>query len=213
MLVFSLFGIQGAYAAITSQLDVGDSGPEVTELQTYLKANPNIYPEGLVTGYFGELTKAAVERFQTAQGIISQGTPATTGYGRVGPQTMARINSLLGSPSTGNQAPWDTSPILSNLSAQHSNVAATFTWTTNEPTRGQVYWSNSPLQFSEATGPRQQPQISGTLASDADDGLRTNHSITVSNLQPNTTYHYIVRGIDSVGNMSMVWPRSFRTNQ
>src|SRR3989344_8090240 len=93
--VFSL-GIQNAFAVITSQLDFGDRGPEVTELQAYLATSASIYPEGLVTGYFGQLTKAAVERFQTAQGIISQGTPATTGYGRVGPQTMARINARLG---------------------------------------------------------------------------------------------------------------------
>ncbi len=210
MLVFSLLGIQSAYAAITSQLDLGDRGSEVTELQTYLATNASIYPEGLVTGYFGQLTKAAVERFQTTQGIISQGTPATTGYGRVGPQTMARINSLLG--SGGGQASWDTSPSLSNPTVQYSNTSATFAWTTNEPTQGQVYWSNTPLQFNEATGPRQQPYVSGTLATDAG-GLQTNHTVTVSNLQANTTYYYLVRGVDNVGNMSMVWPSSFRTNQ
>lgn len=209
ILVFSLLGIQSAYAAITSQLDLGDRGSEVTELQTYLATNASIYPEGLVTGYFGQLTKAAVERFQTTQGIISQGTPATTGYGRVGPQTMARINSLLG--SGGGQVSWDTSPSLSNPSVQYSNTSATFTWTTNEPTQGQVYWSNTPLQFNEATGPRQQPYVSGTLALDAG-GLQTNHTVTVSNLQANTTYYYLVRGVDNVGNMSMVWPSSFRTN-
>lgn len=209
LLVFSLFGIQSAYAAITSQLDLGDRGSEVTELQTYLATNASIYPEGLITGYFGQLTKAAVERFQTTQGIISQGTPATTGYGRVGPQTMARINSLLG--SGGGQTSWDTSPILSNPTVQYSNTSATFAWTTNEPTQGQVYWSNTPLQFNEATGPRQQPYVSGTLATDAG-GLQTNHTVTVSNLQANTTYYYLVRGVDNVGNMSMVWPSFFRTN-
>ncbi|OHB08873.1 MAG: hypothetical protein A3I86_00770 [Candidatus Zambryskibacteria bacterium RIFCSPLOWO2_02_FULL_39_14] len=210
MFAVMFLGIQNASAAITSQLDLGDRGSEVTELQTYLAKNASIYPEGLVTGYFGQLTKAAVERFQTTQGIISQGTPATTGYGRVGPQTMARINSLLGSGE--GQAPWDTSPSLSNPSVQYTNTTATFTWTTNEPTQGQVYWNNTPLQFNEATGPRQQPYVSGNLALDAG-GLQTNHTVTVSNLQANTTYYYLVRGVDNVGNMSMVWPSSFRTNQ
>jgi len=209
MFAIMFLGIQSAAAAITSQLDLGDRGQEVTELQTYLATNASIYPEGLVTGYFGQLTKAAVERFQITQGIISQGTPATTGYGRVGPQTMARINSLLG--SGGGQASWDTSPSLSNPSVQYTNTTAIFTWTTNEPTQGQVYWSNTPLQFNEATGPRQQPYVSGNLALDAG-GLQTNHTVTVSNLQANTTYYYLVRGVDNVGNMSMVWPSSFRTN-
>jgi len=210
VLVLSLLGIQNAYAAITTQLDLGDRDSEVTELQTYLATNANIYPEGLVTGYFGQLTKAAVERFQTAQGIISEGTPATTGYGRVGPQTMARINILLG--SGGDQTAWDTSPILSTPTVQKTDTNATFVWTSNEPTQGQVYLSNVPLQFNEATGPRQQPYVSGNLALDAG-GLQTSHTVTVSNLQANTTYYYLVRGVDNVGNMSMIWPSSFRTNQ
>jgi len=205
MFAIMFLGIQSAAAAITSQLDMGDRGSEVTELQTYLATNASIYPEGLVTGYFGQLTKAAVERFQTTQGIISQGTPATTGYGRVGPQTIVRINSLLGSGG-------DTSPSLSNPSVQHTNTTATFTWTTNEPTQGQVYWNNTPLQFNEATGLRQQPYVSGNLALNAG-GLQTNHRVMVSNLQANTAYYYLVRGVDNVGNMSMVWPSSFRTNQ
>jgi len=208
--VVMLLGIQSASAAITSQLDLSDRGPEVTELQTYLATNASIYPEGLVTGYFGQLTKAAVERFQTTQGIVSQGTPVTTGYGRVGPLTMARINSLLG--SGGGQASWDASPTLSNPSVQHTNTTATLTWTTNEPTQGQVYWSSTPLQYNEAIGPRQQPYVSGNLALD-DGGLQTSHTVTVSNLQTNTTYYYLVRSIDNVGNMSMAWPSSFHTNQ
>lgn len=210
ILAFSILLVQNAYAAITVQLDIGDRNSEVTELQTYLSTNATIYPERLVTGYFGQLTKAAVERFQTAQGIVSQGTPATTGYGRVGPITMARINSLLGS-GTG-QSSWDASPTLHNPVVQRSNTNATFSWTTNEPTHGQVYWSNSPIQANEATGPRQQPYISGTLATDAG-GLQTNHMVTVSNLQANTTYYYVIRAVDNIGNMSMVQPSSFRTTQ
>lgn len=212
MAIFAVMflGVQSASAAITSSLDFGSRGSQVTELQTYLATNASIYPSGLITGYFGPLTQAGVQRFQAAQGIVSAGTPETTGYGRVGPQTMARINSLLG--SGGGQTSWDTSPSLSNPTVQQSNTTATFTWATNEPTQGQVYWSTSPLQFNEATGPRQQPYVSGTLALDAG-GLQTNHTVTVSNLQANTTYHYLVRSVDNVGNMSMIWPSTFRTNQ
>jgi peptidoglycan hydrolase-like protein with peptidoglycan-binding domain len=207
MFVLTL-GAQSAHAAtITNYLDFGSRGQDVTDLQTYLATNASIYPSGLITGYFGSLTEAAVERFQTAQGIVSSGTPATTGYGRVGPQTMARLNALMG-----NQVSGDTVPILSTPLVQYTNTTATFIWSTNEPTQGQVYWNNIPLQFNEATGPHQQPYVSGTLALDAG-GLQTNHTVTVSNLQANTTYYYLVRGIDSVGNVSMIWPSTFRTNQ
>jgi len=205
----ALFAVStlGAQAAIVTSLDLGSTGSQVTQLQVYLATNASIYPEGLVTGYFGQLTKAAVERFQTAQGIVSGGTPSTTGYGRVGPLTLARINSLMG--SGGGQTFLDTSPTLSNPLVQYSNTSATFSWTTDEPTQGQVFWNNIALQFNEATGPRQQPYVSGNLALDAG-GLQTYHTVTISNLQANTTYHYLLRGVDSVGNISMLWPSTFQ---
>ena len=202
-----LVGAQSVFA-LTSSLDFGSRGANVTELQTYLAKDSNIYPSGLVTGYFGSLTQAAVQRFQTAQGIVSAGTPETTGYGRVGPVTMARINSLMGS---GGQVSWDASPILSVASVQYSSNSATITWTTNELAQGQVYYNNSPLVFYEATGPRQQPYVSGAYSTDS--GNTYNHSITIQNLQPNTTYYFLTRAVDSSGNMSMTWPSSFKTNQ
>jgi peptidoglycan hydrolase-like protein with peptidoglycan-binding domain len=207
----SLLGVQSAYASINIQLDLGDSGGNVTELQTYLATNASIYPSGLVTGYFGPLTQAAVQRFQAAQGLVSAGTPSTTGYGRVGPQTMARINALMGG-GTVTQQYWDAVPVLSSPSVQYSNNAATFTWTTSEPTQGQVYYDVNPLRADEATGPRQQPYVSGTAAYDGA-GLQTVHTITIQNLQSNTLYYFLTRAVDSVGNMSMTWPSSFRTNQ
>jgi hypothetical protein len=60
---------------------------EVKTLQEFLKQFPNIYPEGLVTGYFGPLTEAAVKRFQ-AKNIIES-------IGIVGPKTRAKINELI----------------------------------------------------------------------------------------------------------------------
>ncbi|MBI2012995.1 MAG: peptidoglycan-binding protein [Candidatus Colwellbacteria bacterium] len=67
------------------------TGGEVTKLQKILAEDPTVYPEGLVTGYYGELTEKAVQRWQAKQGVISSGSPATTGYGIVGQQTRAKI--------------------------------------------------------------------------------------------------------------------------
>jgi sortase A len=89
------FSTCNAEAAMTSQLDLGSSGPDVAELQTYLAANTDFYPSGLVAGNFDSSTQMAVEKFQIAQGIIFSGTPETTGYGRVGPQTLIRLNTLM----------------------------------------------------------------------------------------------------------------------
>lgn len=202
-------GTLAAHAAISSSLDFGATGPQVIELQTYLATNTSIYPEGLVTGYFGPLTQRAVQRFQTAQGIVSSGTPATTGYGRVGPLTAARINALMGS---GSNVSWDTVPIMSSIAVQVTNSSVSYSWSTNEVTQGQVYWSTSPIIANEATGPNQQPYVSGTLAVDSE-GLRTNHNVTITGLQSNTTYYYLVRVADNGGNVTMMWPpASFRTN-
>ena len=75
--------------AISSNLYLGLShNSEVRCLQTFLTSRgPNIYPEGLVTGNFGNLTKLAVIRFQKRYGILQ------TGF--VGVVTREKINQLL----------------------------------------------------------------------------------------------------------------------
>ncbi len=72
----------------------GMDNNNVRNLQKTLSSNKNIYPQGLITGYFGPLTEKAVERFQTEYKIVSSGTPSTTGYGLVGPRTRAMLRSI-----------------------------------------------------------------------------------------------------------------------
>ncbi len=69
-----------------SDLYFGMNSNQVSCLQQYLKSlGSEIYPEGLVTGYFGSLTQAAVKRYQASQSII------TTGY--FGPLTRTAVNN------------------------------------------------------------------------------------------------------------------------
>jgi plastocyanin/peptidoglycan hydrolase-like protein with peptidoglycan-binding domain len=82
-------------------LRLGMSGSDVSALQQFLARDPSIYPEGRITGYFGALTQAAVQRFQAAHNIVSSGTPSTTGYGTVGPRTIAAIALACNSSSAG----------------------------------------------------------------------------------------------------------------
>ncbi len=82
-------------AAITKSLFLGAKNDEVTALQNFLKAQgADVYPEGLVTGYFGSLTKKAVGKFQLKYGIVADSSDP--GYGFVGPKTRVKINELLG---------------------------------------------------------------------------------------------------------------------
>ena len=66
-----------------NDMNPGDSDNDVTELQTRLTAL-GIY-SGPITGYYGDLTTAAVEQFQSNNGIDA--------VGYVGPATMAALNS------------------------------------------------------------------------------------------------------------------------
>lgn len=80
-------------------LQLGSTGDDVSRLQQFLAQDRSIYPEAIVSGYYGSLTEAAVKRWQTKYNIVSSGTAATTGFGVTGPRTAAAI-SLQCSTST-----------------------------------------------------------------------------------------------------------------
>jgi peptidoglycan hydrolase-like protein with peptidoglycan-binding domain len=64
-------------------------GDDVKKLQKILAQDKSLYPEGLITGYFGPMTLAAVKKFQVKYGIAK---PGDDGYGHVGPKTRAVLN-------------------------------------------------------------------------------------------------------------------------
>ena len=70
---------------------------DVKCLQEFLKnQGMDIYPEGLVTGNFANLTKAAVIRFQEKYALdILTPIGLSKGTGYVGIQTRAKINKIL----------------------------------------------------------------------------------------------------------------------
>ncbi|MEI6057658.1 MAG: peptidoglycan-binding domain-containing protein, partial [bacterium] len=47
------------------------------------------------TGYYGALTTTAVQAFQKKYGIVTTGTPGTTGFGSVGAKTRTKINTFI----------------------------------------------------------------------------------------------------------------------
>ena len=76
-------------------LSLGSRGDDVRELQKYLAQDKAIYPDGLITGYFGPLTQQAIQKFQKKYEIVSSGTPETTGYGIIGPKTIAKFKEFV----------------------------------------------------------------------------------------------------------------------
>ena len=78
----------------TRNLTVGATGEDVKLLQRILIA-AGVYPEALITGYFGALTKAAVSRFQekySAEILVPNGLQKGTGF--VGSSTLKKLRSL-----------------------------------------------------------------------------------------------------------------------
>lgn len=83
-------------------LQLGSRGDDVKRLQELLKSDKEIYPDGLVTGYYGALTKSAILKFQLKYGVVK--SASDQGAGRLGPKTRAKIKEVFESaapkPST-----------------------------------------------------------------------------------------------------------------
>jgi hypothetical protein len=71
------------------------------------------------TGYFRTLTETVVKSFQRKNGIVSNGSPSTTGYGAVGPKTRAAIQAACGGMVSTQYVPFGPSgPSISELQAR-----------------------------------------------------------------------------------------------
>jgi len=177
-------------APLTRQLDLGMSNADVTSLQSFLAANSNYYPEGLITGYYGSLTAAAVSRFQTANGLDA--------VGRVGPLTITAINGQMGvviSVVNGD----DSAPTIYPVTVFTSTNSATFSWSTNESAKSRVMYGNSwPFLYANA------PSVSTN-------GYGIMSSVTLSGLQARSTYYYVLESVDGSGNVSLTVGKPFTT--
>ncbi len=94
-------------------------------------------------------------------------------------------------------APDTKAPVITNVSASHeSGTKILITWATNEPSTGQVEYGET--------------RDYGVVVTSNED-LTTTHSITLSGLEPNTTYHYRVKSKDKAGNEALSVDYTFVT--
>jgi len=70
-------------AQLLRNLREGMSGDDVKTLQAILAKDSNLYPEGLISGFFGKATARAVKRFQERENISAVGS--------VGPRTLEKL--------------------------------------------------------------------------------------------------------------------------
>ena len=199
--MFAAFAVAGVVHAdtLTRSLDDGMSGADVSSLQTFLAKDTTLYPQGLVTGYFGNLTAAAVSRFQTRNGIEA--------VGRVGPITRAALNAQMGGVVS-NPGNAGSAPIIYSVTVSPSTNSASVAFNTNEAARGVVYYSANPLTTYERIN---AVDVSGATAA-TDVNYHTAQNVVVQGLSSNTTYFYLIYTTDQDGNVSVTWPSTFRTN-
>jgi hypothetical protein len=125
-LMAQLAALQAPAATVTftSDLTIGSTGPQVVALQTFLESKGYlVMPVGVAKGYFGALTRAALARFQAANGIA----PAV---GYFGPITRARINGMIvvtpggpvivvpGTPGAGSEGQLDNDDQLGSIASE-----------------------------------------------------------------------------------------------
>ncbi len=185
-------------APLTRELQKGMSGADVSDLQRFLAQDSTIYPQGLITGYFGPLTFSAVSNFQSRNGIAT--------VGRVGPITLAAINAQMsGGVSTGIDV---YAPYISGVDVSKSGLTANVSWNTSEPARGVVYYSTNFLTTYENL---HTVDVSGSTAM-TDNNLRSSQNVQLSGLQSNSVYYYLIYSTDASGNVSITLPTTFRSN-
>lgn len=90
-----------------------------------------------------------------------------------------------------------TAPIITNVVASPTEATAVITWTTNEVATSQVEYGKN-ASYGSASPLNQAPAIS--------------HSITLSSLEPNTTYHFRVKSKDKAGNQAVSEDDTFITS-
>jgi peptidoglycan hydrolase-like protein with peptidoglycan-binding domain len=186
---------------ITRYLKVGSTGSDVSSVQTFLANDPSLYPQGLVTGYYGSLTKTAVSNFQSRNNISPVGV--------IGPVTLPVINLQMSNQMvTGSDR---QAPALSSVNVVKSPTTATLAWNTNENSAGLVYFSTFPLTFTEASEVS-SITVSGNVVSANLSAQQSTHSATLTGLTPNTTYYYVVYVRDAAGNETVSSTQTFYTS-
>jgi len=92
---FVFFKTADAEEIFYRTLKKGMTGNDVLALQEILAKDQMIYPEGIISGYFGEATERALGRFQEKEGIVSKIIGEDNGYGTAGPRTREVLKKYL----------------------------------------------------------------------------------------------------------------------
>ncbi len=99
-------------------------------------------------------------------------------------------------------------PTISDVSVNAARNSASVSWNTDQSAQGVVYYSTSPLTIYERL---HSVDVSGSKAM-TDTSFRSSQSVSLSSLDANTTYFYLVYVTDQAGNVSVTVPSTFKTS-
>jgi phosphodiesterase/alkaline phosphatase D-like protein len=138
----------------------------------------------------------------TVQAAVPAGQVRTIATGWTQTCSSATLSSTNGWQTNFDNLEFDmppdsAPPVVSGVTTETGSVTTTIGWTTNEPADGQVEYGLSPSYGS---------------SSPVTPALTTGHSITITGLQPNTTYYYRVLSRDIAGNLGTSAGDSFTTD-
>ncbi len=228
----------GQIIKINKTLYLGLFGEEVKLLQQILKTDPEIYPEGLITGFYGPKTEKAVKRLQKKLGIADVGI--------VGPQTRAKLNELLvvGAGNSGQVPPGlliapgiqnkfanfnftplpgqalppsiakklntdNTSTTTDTIAPIITDINAASTTASSTHIIWQTNESTSGTVWYDTTTPI---DIAGSVIPKISiSSLSTAHEVLINNLLASTTYHFVIEAKDISSNTATSSAQSFTT--
>ncbi len=90
-----------------------------------------------------------------------------------------------------------TPPAISNIQTTPTDTTATITWQTDETSTSSVAWGLTSAH---------------ELGTESDAGLVTSHAISLTGLDPDTTYHFAVTSVDNAGNPGVSGDLTFVTD-
>jgi phosphodiesterase/alkaline phosphatase D-like protein len=126
-------------------------------------------------------------------------------YWQFGDQLLGFFKSSTGD---GNSTVVDTTkPVITFSAPTVGPTSVSITWTTDENASTQVeYGADTTYGKLEPAQPADDP-TTGQSA-----GVVT-HSVVITGLQPNTTYHYKVKSMDKAGNEAVSDDKTFTTTE
>ena len=184
LVLLSFLATGATVCPIFNKNSASASSPTAATFTFKVDTATTIYVEyGTSISYGTSTTPTAYSAGQEASQTVSGLSPATLYHYRVHSTDASNVESISGDEVFTTLS---TGPTLSYITARSvTTTGATITWSLSEVATGQV-------QYGTTTG-------YGTLSSSYDSFDKNKHSIALTTLAPNTTYHYAVRSVNILG--------------